>query len=309
MIVGERGNRRYNRTYRRRYRRRRLSRAVYMRRLAICASTIVILAVLVCAGLLICNLFQTDQDVQTVGMNQSSVSDPLNDGNPMVESDSEALIPSEPESIQEDDGITVVLDAGHGGKDGGSFQGDIVEKDITLAVVLLMKEMLEKEDISVVLTRKEDEFLSLKDRTIEANKANGDLFVSIHCNYFEDDDAVHGLECYYYMDSQIGQYYAESFIETLKGYDGIRVRSAKPNDYFVLTYTNMPGVLVEMGFLSNPEECRKLASQSYQKTMAEGLVQSILDSIEAYEQVDQGMEESKEEKTQKGKTTLKGKTT
>ncbi len=170
---------------------------------------------------------------------------------------------------------TIVLDAGHGGKDGGTSSGDVVEKDITLEVVLRMKELLEEKGIQIVLTRDSDESISLADRAAVANQSYADLFVSIHCNYFEDDSAIKGLECYYYKGSEEGRRIAESILEKLQQKDNITVRNAKEETFYVLKQTKIPAVLVELGYLSNAKECGLLASEVYQETLAEELAEAL----------------------------------
>lgn len=174
---------------------------------------------------------------------------------------------------------SIVLDAGHGGEDGGTSSGDVVEKDITLAVVMRMKELLEEEGVEVVLTRDSDEAISLEDRTIVANGSEADLFVSIHCNYYEGDSTVSGLECYYYEDSQEGEAYAEGIIGRLKQRNRITVRNAKADTFYVLKKTNIPAVLIELGYLSNGRECERLTSEEYQEKLASELVDCILTGI------------------------------
>lgn len=192
------------------------------------------------------------------------------------------IIPTEPPVVE--DKVILVLDAGHGGKDGGTFGGDVLEKDINLAVVLYIKEALEETDIEVILTRSTDDFLDVSERSSLANKEEVDMFVSIHCNSFEDDASVSGLECYYHEENDGGQALAESMIEVLKGNDDIKVRSAKHGNYYVLKYTDMPSILIEMGFLSNKAEREKLNSADYQELLAgeiaEGILLNLADELE-----------------------------
>ena len=96
--------------------------------------------------------------------------------------------------------FTVILDAGHGGKDPGTIGlSGIYEKNIVLPIVLKVKEFLNKYDnqLKVILTRSTDEFIELKERGRIANSNNGDLFVSIHCNYKKtDENDKNGFEIY-----------------------------------------------------------------------------------------------------------------
>ena len=79
----------------------------------------------------------------------------------------------------------VIIDAGHGGSDGGTVSGKIIEKDINLSVALKLKTILEDNNIEVILTRNSDEKMSLAQRTSVANDSNADFFISLHCNYYE----------------------------------------------------------------------------------------------------------------------------
>lgn len=298
MIIEEGQNKGYGR---RRINGRRGRRAVYMRRLAISLLIFVTLVVAAGAGVLVFSVFKEGNKTQAANTQQQLVSE-----TPKAESDSieelseiklsvkpetmskpealsEPVVSPEPipESQEEEEHTIVVLDAGHGGNDGGTFKGDIIEKEINLSVALKIKELLEEEEIEVVLTRENDKYMDLKDRVKAANSVKGgDLFVSVHCNSYEADTGVRGLECYYFEDSEIGKTCAETIIGDLKSYGEIRVRSAKPNDYFVLKFNDLPSVLVEMGFLTNAEECKKLASEDYQEIIAEGLVEGILDCLD-----------------------------
>ena len=106
----------------------------------------------------------------------------------------------------------VVLDAGHGGEDGGTVEQAATEKEINLAVVLKLKELLEEQGIRVVLTRDKDIFMKLEERVQIANGEKADLFISIHCNYYEKDSSIYGLECYYCKSGEEGKHYAEKIM-------------------------------------------------------------------------------------------------
>ncbi len=174
----------------------------------------------------------------------------------------------------------VILDAGHGGMDGGTYNGDIIEKDINLGIVQYIKEILEENEIKVVLTRTQDELIELQERTAAANEAEGDLFVSIHCNYYEDDAAVYGLECYSCPGQEESADFSNTIISAMKKMEEVKVRSAREAEYYVLKYTNMPAVLVEVGFLSNKAESEKLNTPEYQQTLAQGIADAVLEKIE-----------------------------
>ena len=139
--------------------------------------------------------------------------------------------------------------------------------------------ILEQKNIQVILTRDKDIFMELEERTEIAKNEEADLFLSIHCNYYEDDSSIRGLECYYSQDSSDGKYYAEKLIESLEEKGAILSRNAKPAEYFVLKNTNIPSVLVETGYLSNYADRKDLTSQNYQEKLAAELVEGILKGL------------------------------
>ena len=183
-----------------------------------------------------------------------------------------------PDGSQDDD-FVICLDAGHGGKDEGTYFGDIYEKDITLDVVNYMNEILEDKGIHVILTRSSDTFMKLKKRTDMANNAGVDLFVSIHCNYYEYDSQIRGFECYYREGEYDSMEYAESIVDYLWQTEHYVMRGLREEDFFVLRNTISPAVLIELGYLSNQNERKKLADKDYQKQIAEDIVSGIIRNI------------------------------
>lgn len=174
----------------------------------------------------------------------------------------------------------VVIDAGHGGSDGGTVSGKVVEKDINLSVALKLKAILEDNNIEVILTRSSDENMSLVQRTSAANDSNADFFISLHCNYYEDDAQIAGLECYYSSpESKESKAYAESIINAVSLSGDIKARDAKTEGYYVLRNTQMPAVLVEMGFLSNYSERQKLSEDEYQEILSQKIADGILQEL------------------------------
>ena len=174
----------------------------------------------------------------------------------------------------------VVLDAGHGGEDGGTVEQAATEKEINLAVVLKLKELLEEQGIRVVLTRDKDIFMKLEERVQIANGEKADLFISIHCNYYEKDSSIYGLECYYCKSAEEGKHYAEKIMETIEESENIVSRNVKPADYYILKNTTVSAVLVETGYLSNYNERNQLMSEEYQEKLAGELVKGIVKGLE-----------------------------
>lgn len=202
--------------------------------------------------------------------------------------------------------FTVVLDAGHGGKDPGNLgtgRHKRTEKDISLDVVLELGKMIETNypDVEVVYTRKTDIFPSLNERVKIANKAQADLFISVHCNANANKEAF-GSETYVMglhkseeslqtaMRENASIYLEDNYEKDYDGFDpknpdtyialslrenvfldhslslakgiqddfrvkvGRKDRGVKQAGYYVISFTNMPSVLVELGFLTNSTE-------------------------------------------------------
>lgn len=188
--------------------------------------------------------------------------------------------------------FTVVLDAGHGGQDGGKVSVDgYLEKDINLAIVQYLKTYLEASDVHVVLTRTDGNGLYQETDTnkkrADMNKrcsiiemADADVVVSIHQNSYPDA-SVFGPQVFYYASSDEGlslaQYIQERF-DSILGEDNRR--SVKPNtDYYLLKNVSVPIVIVECGFLSNPDEAKRLESESYQQSVAWTIQMGIMEYL------------------------------
>lgn len=185
----------------------------------------------------------------------------------------------------EEDKIVIVLDAGHGGKDPGKVGiNDVLEKDINLQIAVKVKGLLERHGFSVVMTREGDESLTgsnstkrddMKARVDVINNTKPDIAVSIHQNSYSDSQ-VSGAQVFYFSGSDEGKLYAETIQNELLRFDEENHRQAKANDnYYLLTNTKVPAVIVECGFLSNYEEAEKLAKEEYQEEISNVIVHGI----------------------------------
>lgn len=178
--------------------------------------------------------------------------------------------------------LVIVIDAGHGGRDSGKISVDNVtyEKDINLAIAYKLKGYLEAEGITVIMTRESDDGLYVESdsnkkaadlrRRIEViERAAPVLVVSIHQNSYHES-YVRGAQTFYYTTSAEGRELAEIIQEQLcLSLDPDNERKAKANDsYYLLKKTSVPIVIVECGFLSNPEEAALLTSKDYQDRVA-----------------------------------------
>lgn len=185
------------------------------------------------------------------------------------------------------DDTIIVLDAGHGGSDPGKIGiNQVLEKDVNLAITMKIKGMLEKEGVSCVLTRETDERLDengkeftkaadMKDRVNIMNEIHPKLVVSVHQNSYTSPE-IKGAQVFYYESSTESEEIAEIIQEELRKVDSTNKRQIKGNStYYLLKKTEVPAVIVECGFLSNPEEAEKLATEEYQEKMAEAIVKGI----------------------------------
>lgn len=186
---------------------------------------------------------------------------------------------------------TVIIDAGHGGSDPGKVgTGDILEKEINLAIAKKVETQLKKEKIKVIMTREEDRMLTgdadsgskaqdMKERVELINKELPQIAVSIHQNSYQDA-SVHGAQVFYYSGSQEGERAAGIMQNALLAFDADNTRQPKANDtYYLLRRTQVPTIIVECGFLSNPEEAGNLCLDEYQEKVAQAICQGILEFI------------------------------
>lgn len=186
---------------------------------------------------------------------------------------------------------TVIIDAGHGGSDPGKVgTGDILEKEINLAIAKKVETQLKKEKIKVIMTREEDRMLTgdadsgskaqdMKERVELINKELPQIAVSIHQNSYQDA-SVHGAQVFYYSGSQEGERAAGIMQNALLAFDADNTRQPKANDtYYLLRHTQVPTIIVECGFLSNPEEAGNLCLDEYQEKVAQAICQGILEFI------------------------------
>lgn len=178
-------------------------------------------------------------------------------------------------------GKIIVLDPGHGGKDPGAVANGLREKDINLSVALKVEKILTDKGFTVLMTRKDDTFLELKDRVNFAVKNNADVFVSIHANNFSDGSA-NGTETYYSkagpteranQSKQMAGFIQERLHKAL----GTKNRGVKDAKFVVIHTNPIPSTLIELGFLSNKGDATKLASNDYQNKAAQAIADGIVE--------------------------------
>lgn len=181
-------------------------------------------------------------------------------------------------------GKIIAIDAGHGGADPGAvgFNGTI-EKEINLTLAEKLEALLTKKGAVVVMTRTADKTFSdvkkddLDQRIALVKKKKAELFLSLQCNAVPNGD-LHGAQTFYYPESEKGKLLAESiqdhFIRTLRNTDreALTLSSA-----YVMKNLSIPAVMVEVGFLSNPEEEQLLNDKGYQEKIVAAVYGGILD--------------------------------
>ena len=223
--------------------------------------------------------------------------------------------PLVPESLTREFGLTaktIVIDPGHGGKDPGALgRGTLKEKYIVLSISEKLREVLTRKGYTVLMTRDTNRFIPLKERTAFAIHRKADLFLSIHANGSESPKAK-GIETYYLSVTSTDKAAADiaarenadsgysiqeleallkGIIQESKSEDSKRLakhvqqalvqatgavdRGVKHARFVVLIGTNVPAILIETGFLSNPTEGRKLTTSAYQHKIANAIAQGI----------------------------------
>jgi N-acetylmuramoyl-L-alanine amidase len=179
----------------------------------------------------------------------------------------------------------IVIDPGHGGKDPGASDNGLVEKELNFDIVLYLKEYLDKEkDIKVYYTRLDDSYPTLGDRTDLANDVDADFFVSVHNNWYTS--SAHGTEVYYLAPSSnpgmTSIKLAEIFQKAIVSAVGTKNRGIKSGNLFVLRNTDMPAILIEVAFLSNPIDVAKLKSETFKKNTANAIYKAIIETFKKY---------------------------
>ena len=210
---------------------------------------------------------------------------------------------------------TIMIDAGHGGKDPGAVANGQEEKDINLRMARILGGELQQQGFEVHYTRTRDTFIPLEERTAMANAKNADLFISMHCNALKDN-SIKGLEVYYLnlatdaqavrvaarengvsakkisdmqfilsdlmLNSKINESRQMASLVEQETLRSVRPRyslmshGSKGAFFYVLTGARMPAILVELGYLTNPGEAALLGSDAYLTSMARGLTAGVV---------------------------------
>lgn len=191
--------------------------------------------------------------------------------------------------------MTVLIDAGHGGFDGGASANGVLEKDINLSVAKKLKERIESGGGNAVMTREEDVSTADESRTDGSSAKKSDLkrrremikesganmFISIHMNKFTQEQ-YWGAQVFYAKTPDDSRKLGEAIQAALPRVlnDGnTRVAKTADSGIYILKNAEIPAVIVECGFLSNPDEAKKLNADEYQSSLADAIYEGICDYL------------------------------
>ncbi|MFC4557706.1 N-acetylmuramoyl-L-alanine amidase [Virgibacillus kekensis] len=171
-------------------------------------------------------------------------------------------------------GHHIVIDAGHGGNDSGAVAEGVNEKSLTLSTALLAAEELQRQGATVTLTRTNDRFLSLEERVTISHSKSADIFISFHYNAYRDP-SVGGINTFYYGNEelQLATIVQDSLISHVK----LDNRGAKTGNFHVIRENNDLALLVELGFMTNPEELDTIKTDKYQEEVAAAIADGLID--------------------------------
>lgn len=186
------------------------------------------------------------------------------------------------ENFSADDKV-IVIDAGHGGSDTGAVGTyGTTEKSVSLAVALKTEKILQDQGMKVVMTRRTDIDVAspyasnVQELQARVNKIppQADLFISIHCNAFINP-ASHGMETFYYSGNNGGQRLATLLNEELAKHGGLFNRGVKSANFYVIKRAGCPASLIELGFITNPDEEVLLDDDHYQNVLAGAIANAV----------------------------------
>lgn len=183
-------------------------------------------------------------------------------------------------------GKTIIIDSGHGGKDAGASANEIKEKDINLSITYKLKKELEKVGAVVLLTRTDDADLSkpnairrkksdFDSRIALINNSNADMYISIHQNNYSNPK-YYGPQVFYSNVNTKNEKIAKTIQEDLNKFTNSKRKIKITTNTYMYNKLNIPGILVECGFLSNKKDLTNLTNPKYQKELSAVITQSII---------------------------------
>jgi len=171
----------------------------------------------------------------------------------------------------------IIIDPGHGGNDTGALRGNILEKDLTLAIALKVRKCLQDKGLkNIIMTRATDKTLTLDERVQIANNNNANIFVSVHINASVKSE-IKGVETHYYSDNgyNVAKVIHKELMEKINAVD----RGLFKSKFYVINHTEAPAVLLELGFISNDQERNSLTSEKRQMDSAQAIADGIINYL------------------------------
>lgn len=182
----------------------------------------------------------------------------------------------------------IVIDAGHGGGDIGCGSNNLkhYEKDIDLSIVKSLKKKLDNTDIKVYYTRLKDETVYLRPRVTLANDVKADMFISVHCNYYDRywRYTVNGAETLYSSKNKnmkgMSKKLADIMLNNYTGTSSIRKRGVidRKKELYILKKSRVPSTIVELGYMSDKNDLKCLTDSNKRKKIVDGLYNGIVDA-------------------------------
>ena len=189
---------------------------------------------------------------------------------------------SKEEKKAKKDQVVIVVDPGHGGEDPGKVGvNDVLEKDLNLQIAKKVKKLLEEAGIKIVMTRTNDKVPDAKKEDLNQrvqliNETKPTLALCIHQNSYPDAK-IKGAQVFYHTITPEAEDVATIVQERLRTVDPTNTRQIKENDtYFMLKNCQVPTIIVECGFLTNPEEAAKLTQEEYQDQIAQAICEGVV---------------------------------
>lgn len=242
--------------------------------------------------------YDSSESNDTPRESQSGETDAVSGTDEPVETDDHDTMPP-----PEDDLFLIFIDPGHGFGDGGTSSellGDVLEKDITLDIAKEVNSILSESGYNVMLTHDGNEFpqapnddgdtlFYIDERVSYVNSKSADLFVSIHCDSFPDNDSVRGTRIYYCSGNKYSDKSAK-LVDGLKAAIDSEYASYKEvltygrevaSSYYVTAYTECPSALIEVGFVTNEEDAEKMLDDEWKHDIAYLIASAIADYVNA----------------------------
>ena len=204
----------------------------------------------------------------------------------------QAAAPLPRESVWNEATPVVVVDAGHGGHDGGAVANGVIEKNLSLDIAGRLKKELEAAGVRVVMTRSDDSFLSLDERAALAGMHQAAAFVSVHLNTDGEGSGAEGIETYFAEAKGLsarqlvpegqgrGEGDSAEFAKVVQrvvcGATRAENRGIKARDYAVVARAACPAVLVECGFITSSSESVRLKQAGYRDKVADGIARGVV---------------------------------